>query len=826
MSSSSKLISHPDRTLAEHLDRCNEISEKLLEMKHISDSFFSKEKLQYWRKLLCYFHDCGKATDFFQARIIDAALDKAIQPFLDSNREYINDFRKSKYHNAKRLIAENSQYTPHARLGAYLALCNPVDTDKVIETIIQKVILGHHGNQTDFLKANNEYLLWLSEERIANLTVQLNYFDFEQFNNIIERHGFSVSARQWEELKQRFSKLRFQAQLEREVRTANTSKYFFLHNLLYSLLLSADKGDVMLVKEAAISTYIRENTPFPNNLIDNYKQQVFSNEAVKPIDIEREEAYHRIAHNCKQFAGQNFFSITLPTGLGKTLSAYNAAVHLQQSSKAQTGQTPRIIYCLPFTSIIDQNTQIISDIFRCAGIEESLISKHHYLSGQNDTYDKNELTWASAEYMVEGWEHDFVVTTFVQLLESIFTNKNRSLRKFHNMLNSIIILDEVQNIPPKYYKAIEHIFTAMAEYFNTKFIFVTATQPIIFSAIPVLELTGPGLSDTRRFFENRERIVLDQSLLKQSNYKAVEIEELIEQFKTDIAGNSDKSFLLICNTISDSRKVFEALCPEEDEETHSTQVLYLSGSILPRRRQQLIALIKRNQKHNRRQIIVSTQVVEAGVDIDLDIVYRDFAPLDSINQSAGRCNRNGIKGKGIVKLFCSGKDRYIYDPTLLNATRQILSGFPEIIEENQFFDLNQRYFREVYAKISEFSDAATQIIEMVNNLNLESLAEKFKLIDEPLIYYNVFIPYNRSADKIWRQYMLCFNIPDVFERKKAINMLKPSLLQYVTRFPKKHFTPDDRQAESQIIRLDNWAEFYSLSSGFIPPSTAHITIIL
>ncbi|MBK8562487.1 MAG: DEAD/DEAH box helicase family protein [Saprospiraceae bacterium] len=157
-----------------------------------------------------------------------------------------------------------------------------------------------------------------------------------------------------------------------------------------------------------------------------------------------------------------FFSITLPTGFGKTFCAYNAAFLLQKKfATANDGSVPRIIYALPFTSVIDQNDD--------------------YLSLPNKHYDEQELQNDEPEYLAEGWEQEVVVTTFVQLLEGIFTNRNRSLRKFHNMTNAVILLDEVQNVPAKYFEAIELVFKAMAEYFNTKFIFITATQPFLFA---------------------------------------------------------------------------------------------------------------------------------------------------------------------------------------------------------------------------------------------------------------------------------------------------------------------------------------------------------
>ena len=163
--------------------------------------------------------------------------------------------------------------------------------------------------------------------------------------------------------------------------------------------------------------------------------------------------------------------------------------------------------CLPFTSIIDQNATILEEIFKkyTTNVNNDLnnnwIAKHHYLSSYNDCYDNTKLEDSEAEYLTVGWEQEVIVTTFVQFLESIFTNQNKSLRKFHNICNSIIVLDEVQNIPAKYFEVIEVVFRKLSSYFGTKFIFVTATQPFLFADNDhIVELTDPDYKKTHYYF--------------------------------------------------------------------------------------------------------------------------------------------------------------------------------------------------------------------------------------------------------------------------------------------------------------------------------------
>jgi len=802
------LISHPDRTLKEHLNNCNLISEKLLEMKNISGSFFGKEELQLWRKALVYFHDLGKATDFFQHKIIEAAIIENISDFLEKNNEYITFFQKEKKKSIEKLLETNNKLSNHSRVGAYFLWAKKITTDEILNLILFKIVLCHHGDLSNFQYSDNKCEFHLDEWRKKIFDQQIFQLNFDSFNTIIQEQGFEIGNELMPEIEKFFTKQRTIKNVVKKIEATNDLKYFFLQHFLYSLLLSADKGDMMLSLGNDKKLYIRENISLPENIIENYKQKIFRNNLKKPIDIEREKAYQNIEKNILAFSEKSFFSITLPTGLGKTFSAYNAAIKLQNTVRKNFNYSPRIIYCLPFTSIIDQNAQIFSDIISSEGLEETILAKHHYLSSYNEKYDKTQLSYEASEYLTEGWEQEIIITTFVQLLESIFTNKNRALRKFHNMANAIIIIDEVQNIPPKYYEAIETVFQKMAEFFHTKFILVSATQPVIFSKNNVIELTDPSKVLTRYFFEINERIELNQTLLKQQNYEPQDIEYWLDIFVNDIAENSNKSFLIICNTIANSQKVFEEIRKIFEDET----VLYLSSSILPKRRKQLIKLIQRNIKRQKRQILVTTQVVEAGVDIDFDVVYRDFAPLDSINQSAGRCNRNGVKGKGTVKLFNTGKAKYIYDTVLLNITLQILKSREEIVLEKHFYELNLQYFNKIRENISAENDTSKDIIENLQNLNVFSMSEKFKLINEAGQYYNVFIPYQKRALKIWKQYMECIEIEGDFERKRAIKKIKPDLMQYVTRFPSTKYNVEKERA---IYYEKNWTNFYNLTSGFI-----------
>ncbi len=792
------LLSHTDRTLASHLNSCDAIAKQLLEQKHLGTSFYAKEVLEQWRSVLIWLHDFGKSSAYFQHRIIEAC-EQENPSFAQENAAYIQGFRSTQ-NGIEAALKQQASLGNHAALGSYLTYGIAPQPDPIVGFILQHIIRRHHGNLMDY-KTSTFMLL---KETISVLQQQFEHCNLVLFNNISPILFPSISTSIWKSGIQYFKDGLSISDVIDDLEDIPNIRYFFLQHFLFSLLLAADKGDVMVSNK----DIIKANQFIPSKIIDVYKDKQFGHLNPKPIDLKREQAYQAIAQNVLRYQSHSFFSITLPTGMGKTFSAYHAALLLQNQLK----EVPyRIIYCLPFTSIIDQNEQVLSDILATNGLANDLIGKNHYLAAIKDRYRMEELLYQEGEYLTEGWEQELIVTTFVQLLESIFTNKNKRLRKFHNMANAIILLDEVQNIPAKYYNLIEFTFQKMADFFNTKFIFITATQPILFKdQDSIIELTDPSRVKTRQYFEELDRISLDTSLLLEGR---LEEEQIIELLTDDVDQHPEQSFLIICNTIKQSQTIFKKLKATNFE---ATQFYYLSSSILPIFRKELIKTIKENTINGIRQIVVSTQVVEAGVDIDLDIVYRDFAPMDSINQSAGRCNRNGLKGRGIVKLFDSGKGRFIYDETLLHITRNVLQHHPSMIAESSFYDLNLAYFEAVKTHVQDDHPASQELIRYMEHLQLEKLANKFQLIPQDDRNYNVYIPFNEEAEQVWEDFQRCHQIDDIFERKTAIKKLKPRLLQFVTRFPKYAYNPPPDQKDYAIIFEPDWQTHYDLQTGFIP----------
>ena len=266
--------------------------------------------------------------------------------------------------------------------------------------------------------------------------------------------------------------------------------------------------------------------------------------------------------------------------------------------------------------------------------------------------------------------------------------------------------------------------------------------------------------------------------------KNIELEHFCDILLKDITLNNDKSFLIILNTIKSSIFVYEFL----EERMKHEELMYLSSNIVPLERLKRIKKIKEDPAG---KVIVSTQVVEAGVDIDVDIVYRDMAPLDSIFQACGRCNRNNNKQISTVKLFNLSMDNrnlsnLIYDPVLINHTKNILRNL-EYIEEKDFFDLSKRYYNEFQNILS--TTVSTDLIEAVSSLRYKEAfesgsIEEFRLINSfPTVL--AFIGINENAMAIINRFynLLTKKYDDPFKKRIEMKILRKEMAPYIINVP-------------------------------------------
>lgn len=728
----------------------------------IAEKIQLDEKLKKVLEVALLLHDAGKASSYFQTYI--RAIDK-----LEKEKISREEFGKIKHD-----LKKKQQHSAISALWTFLII-EELFNDPALTYIGYAIVLKHHGHL-----GNLDELVKFDFTR-AELMADINQeIDYEELNNLVAlKSDFSISLsfeRMDTAISDFFDSRKFRRNWKRSLAKVSDEILLLKISLLYSILLSADKGECIF--DGVI--YRKKSQKLSSHLIDSYKEEMFKEAKQDKLNKLRNQVYNSVNDQILKASHERFLSVNVPTGIGKTLTVLNASLKLL----GQRQDLEKIIYCLPFTSVIDQNAEVIEKILEINGVEnnsENLLVNHHLAELNYESEDKeSEIDDNRGEFLITQFESNINVTTFYQLLHGIFTAKNNEVKKLHSFANSVIILDEVQSIPSKYWPLVKNTFKKIAEQLNITFIFVTATLPMIFSEEKgeIKEL----VEDKQSIFESVDRIRLDASLLKVS----ITEEEFVEILEDDIEGHPKKSFLIILNTIKSSKNIYQSL------RGYHSNLIYLSTNIPPIERLRRIQKIKSSVEP---QIVVSTQLVEAGVDIDLDVVYRDLAPLDSIFQSAGRCNRNAEENKGIVKVFSLLDEKrhfssYIYSQADLDTTKELLKEKP-IFNESDFFKLGNKYFKKVLHTLNQ--DDSTFILDQIGQLNYANAFDRkvhgqaFELIEER-ITFPAYVAFEEEANQLIDRYNetieLEFDSP--FDKKREIRKILKKLSKYAVSVPEKH----------------------------------------
>jgi CRISPR-associated endonuclease/helicase Cas3 len=404
---------------------------------------------------------------------------------------------------------------------------------------------------------------------------------------------------------------------------------------------------------------------------------------------------------------QGVFSLSVPTGGGKTLSSL--AFGLEH---AQKHQLDRIIYVIPYTSIIEQN----ADVFR-AVLGEDQVIEHHSSLDEEDATVKSRLA-------TENWDSPVIVTTSVQFFESLFAAKSSRCRKLHNIANSVIILDEAQLVPVEYLTPILETLQLLVEHYHVSLVISTATQPAF----------GERLVDGKPFkgLKNVTEIMGDQTQVQKlyQALKRVQVkipEDLHSPASWEEVAAELKQYDQVLCIVSDRKSCRElhGLMPKG--------TYHLSALMCGQHRSEIIECIKQKLKKEEPIRVISTQLVEAGVDFDFTVVYRAFAGLDSIAQAAGRCNREGkLPGLGTVIVFNS--PRRVPIGVLRKAAETTYGIFAILPDDPLEYSLFGKYFEELYWKANSLDGKG--IVPLLNpdplecGINFRTAATKFRMIDD------------------------------------------------------------------------------------------------
>jgi len=514
--------------------------------------------------------------------------------------------------------------------------------------------------------------------------------------------------------------------------------------------------------------------------VEEYKAQNFQDQPREGINLLRETIFREVMEKAKTLDLQKtrILTLTAPTGSGKTLTSFSLALILRERMEKEFGYLPRIIYALPFITIIDQNPAFFEQVLSLLPDFHENISSyllaHHHLTDIHYREGGEEKEFDVALSLIESWEAEVIVTTFIQLLHSVIGCKNSFLRKYHHLARSIILLDEVQNIPAEYWPLVRSVFVLLTKYLGCTLILMTATKPLIFHEGEAVEL----LDRAPHYFHALSRVTIYPRLEK-SWY----LDEFVEWFQGIY--QSSRSYLMVLNTIRSSVEVYEKL-----KKRNLPNLFYLSGNLIPRDKLERIRKVKELLEKGEKPILLSTQVVEAGVDLDFDVAIRDLGPLDSIIQVAGRCNRNFKRGKNagevwVVSLWNEKEREYaplVYLKTLPLASRNLLENLSSITE-GEILELVEKYFTTL--KMVKSFDESEDLYQALLHLRFYAKDEKsvsdFELIKQQGIIYPVFIEKDEEARQVWQEFIR-INEDETqkpWEKKRKFLTIRSRFTQYV-----------------------------------------------
>jgi len=730
------------------------LKDHLKEVGRRSKEYFYLEKNLETLKILSYYigltHDFGKYTTFFQNKLFD--------------EKY-----QSKYSDHSLISSLFSSYYIYKNLNIF----NLDDAIKKFLPLITFFVVIHHHSDLKSLQYLNDVLK--NKENIEKVNKQIE--DIIKNKKLIDtelnENGININVEDFSNsteiiIEELMRESFFYEKSEEDLKIECS----FIILILFSSLIDSDKKCAGKVKDI-------ERAEIPSDIIDKYKEIKFKLNKDEFINKIRNEIYEKVINEIDNIdLNKKIYTLTSPTGSGKTLTAFSFALKLRAKIKEKFGYLPRIIYSLPFISIINQNFQVLEDVFSLIedfkeNKSKYLISHHHLSSTKYEEGNEFKEIDESIE-LIESWESEVIVTTFVQFLETIVGFKNRFLKKYHNIARSIIILDEIQNIPIEYWNLIEKILFNLSKYFNCYIILMTATKPLIFRNTETFEL----LKNNEEYFKYFDRVILYQ------RFDLNTLDELNKTFLEILKENNSKSFMFVFNTINSSIDFYKKI----KSSGLIKNLYYLSSNIVPKHRVERIKNIIEKIKNKEQIFLVSTQVVEAGVDISFDIVFRDIAPFDSIVQVAGRCNREFKEEKGNVYIIKLNNEKgylfasFVYGKISPDLSYKILKNNREI-EEKELFNFINSYFNEIKEKKSQLE--SEKIFESLINLNFydkytKYSVSKFKLI-ENINIYPIFIEIDKHSEIIWKKYKEI--VEDKYlkswERKKLLYEFRNEFENYI-----------------------------------------------
>ena len=730
-----KYWSHPDKPLERHVNGVINNTIKL-------SKNLSADK---WAELAAIFHDLGKINPNFQEK-----LKPNPKPQGYANHAYLSAYA---FFGAFGCIRSNAEI-----ITKWLGIEKLTQNDLIALSVI---IAKHHGNLPDFSPTDKSYAgaFILSKEENKALNKFLNGRTDLPIDDFAKIYFPELSS--FEEIL-RNEKIQ-KGYIERFIFDADSNKkaldFYLDTQFAFACLIQADKTDAAkfdsMVESASL---IDENRLNVKRFCQTYQSQL--GEYLSDLNQEsklnqlrteiRKDSVQKIQIGLKE--NRRVFELASPTGSGKTLMLLSLASEVMQETKKDL----RIIYALPFLSITEQ---VEAEVLRIFAQSKDFIQRIDSKS-QNEQFDKLQELLDSdpseenlrkmnlLEFMESTFAYPFIITTFVRFFETMLGNRNSELLKLPNFSNCVFLLDEIQALPPRLYGFFVAYLTKFCEKFDSYAVISTATQPNFDLPTHKLPSQGNGRYANSRyakdFFFDYEKPyqLLDLKYFENDLFNRYQIDYDkalidIETLKNRII-EGNESTLVILNTIDDTKDLYKAFL---EEGFSKEEILLLNTHFIPNDRKEKIRIANTRLKDNQKIILISTQLIEAGVDIDFPVLYRDFATVASIIQSAGRCNRNGKLKMGQVKLIrlakngqsraeviYRGLDKDILDITKWEFTKSEYQEKSLLGAQKAFFNRIKKDLKFAEHKQTKF-DKYFNFLKDIQECQFAEIG-KFQLIDE------------------------------------------------------------------------------------------------
>jgi CRISPR-associated endonuclease Cas3-HD len=784
-----QVLAHPSETVEEHI---NEVMEK--SGCEISDSLIDKELLD----IIIRTHDFGKHTSWYQEYIRD------VENYSKSDKMKRHSFLGAI---TAMFVAREVGYNEHKQVLAFYAVAkhhgHPGN-------------LNNHSTYTDLDNNKNKY------ERVKKqLADILSGGERKGSARKIIRTAGVRTDNPLEEL----SKFVLDREYIEVLKSCEPNEDTYIGLLKYwSSLIFCDR-----TATAGISFHSSVNGSIKSKKIDSYIKSLDKPkpETEKELNQLRERARTNCVENADRLDCNQVGLITLPTGFGKTLTG------LQTAMRRAEQKGGRVVYALPFTTIIEQTDDVIRSAFESDKLDPEY-TVHHYLSDTRSVTDESD-DFRNQELHAKTWRSDIVLTTFVQLFESIAGSSSVAGAKIPSLENSVVLIDEPQGISYSWWLLVGKLIDIFSEHYNTDFIIMTATQPKIASRNEFVQNVTELLDYKEQYFSflrdnPRVEYNIHDSVIQRSNNVKGDSMSLTEV--SDLT-REEASSLIICNSISqvnelskhinssnkksinsilgdfygsskigfnreinldelnqvmeEGQKMRKQIIKKATEyviraiRDYDNIVASLTTRLRPVDRKIILNIVKNILDDNDKNVkLVSTQLVEAGVDISFDEVYRDLAPISSVVQAAGRCNRSYEGEKGSVNLVYMNSTTEGADPPaekiyqkgyrLLSPTFDTIKYFDSssVSEYEMVLEGVEEYYKSLHRDVSP---GDYSLVKMLKNADFKSLRSE-SLIPEVRKTADVLIINSTYSKRLVERYRGCLNSGDFNEAKVLSKLLQ------------------------------------------------------